>query len=293
VFLGLLLVLPLKLVTHVPSDQKLSQGRVKRENRPNRQSPLGFERIMLRILGPFYRLVIVPLVAFLPASLAYRVACLQGDLRYRLDRSKREEIMRCLESVFGDRLSLPEQTRVTRDFFRLQSCAPVDVTRLAGKGRALTRLVEIRGREHLEAALAAGKGAILCSAHFGSFNCAMSLIGASGFPITVIGRWASNTAIFLPTGTLANDLAVRRLAQSGRRILVQQESHLWNDEGDCAQHLSGLTVIPLASMSAGRASPRSARSLRLVVCAQTNSGPGKPRRAIASGEMPAPMRGTV
>src|SRR6202158_2943020 len=54
-------------------------------------------------------------------------------------------------------------------------------------------------------------------------------------------------AIFLPTGTLANHLAVRRLAQRGRRVLVQQGRHLWNDEGDCAQHLSGLTLVPLAS----------------------------------------------
>jgi threonine aldolase len=53
-------------------------------------------------------------------------------------------------------------------------------------------------------------------------------------------------AIFLPTGTLANHLAVRLLARIGRRILVQQESHLWNDEGDCAQSLSGLTLVPLA-----------------------------------------------
>jgi threonine aldolase len=53
-------------------------------------------------------------------------------------------------------------------------------------------------------------------------------------------------AIFLPTGTLANHLAVRLLTRSGRRVLVQQESHLWNDEGDCAQTLSGLTLVPLA-----------------------------------------------
>ena len=54
-------------------------------------------------------------------------------------------------------------------------------------------------------------------------------------------------AIFLPTGTLANHLAVRLLAEGrGRRVLVQQESHLWNDEGDCATHLSGLTLVPLA-----------------------------------------------
>src|ERR1700693_4419791 len=45
-------------------------------------------------------------------------------------------------------------------------------------------------------------------------------------------------AIFLPTGTLANHLAIRLLARGGRRVLVQAESHLSNDEGDCAQHLS-------------------------------------------------------
>ena len=53
-------------------------------------------------------------------------------------------------------------------------------------------------------------------------------------------------AIFLPTGTLANHLAVRKLAGAGRRVLVQAESHLYNDSGDCTQTLSGLNLIPLA-----------------------------------------------
>lgn len=53
-------------------------------------------------------------------------------------------------------------------------------------------------------------------------------------------------AILLPTGTLANHLAVRKLAGADRRVLVQAESHLYNDSGDCAQILSGLNLIPLA-----------------------------------------------
>ena len=40
--------------------------------------------------------------------------------------------------------------------------------------------------------MADGKGAILCSAHFGSYDCAFSLLGASGFPVTTIGRWQHN-----------------------------------------------------------------------------------------------------
>jgi Threonine aldolase len=54
------------------------------------------------------------------------------------------------------------------------------------------------------------------------------------------------TAVWMPTGTLANHLAVRLLAGSRRRVLVQAESHLFNDSGDCAQTLSGLHLIPLA-----------------------------------------------
>jgi threonine aldolase len=53
-------------------------------------------------------------------------------------------------------------------------------------------------------------------------------------------------ALFMPSGTLANNLALRLLAQRGRRVLVQHESHIYNDTGDCAQELSGLTLIPLA-----------------------------------------------
>lgn len=53
------------------------------------------------------------------------------------------------------------------------------------------------------------------------------------------------SAVFMPTGTLANQIAVRKLAVTGRRVIVQAESHLYNDSGDCAQTLSGLNLIPL------------------------------------------------
>jgi len=52
-------------------------------------------------------------------------------------------------------------------------------------------------------------------------------------------------ALFVPTGTLANLLAVRKLAGTDRRVLVQAESHLFNDSGDGAEILSGLKLLPL------------------------------------------------
>jgi len=53
-------------------------------------------------------------------------------------------------------------------------------------------------------------------------------------------------AVFLPTGTLANHLAVRVQAGTDRRVAVQYESHLYNDSGDCAEVLSNLNLVPMA-----------------------------------------------
>lgn len=55
------------------------------------------------------------------------------------------------------------------------------------------------------------------------------------------------SAMFFPTGTMANHLALRALAGDRRRVLVQRESHTYNDEGDGAAMLSGLNLVPLGS----------------------------------------------
>ena len=54
-------------------------------------------------------------------------------------------------------------------------------------------------------------------------------------------------AVFLPTGTLANHLAIRLLCESrGRRVVTQAESHVANDVGDDSEVLAGLRVLGLA-----------------------------------------------
>lgn len=136
-----------------------------------------------------YRLVIAPLVAFLPAPLAYRIACLRGDWRYRIDAHTRGVTIRNLAEVLGEHVSAQQREQVAVDYFRLRACEIVDLMRLRGSGRALARLMDIRGLEHLERALAAGHGAVLCTTHAGQFAGAYSLIGASGFPVTAVGNW--------------------------------------------------------------------------------------------------------
>ena len=150
------------------------------------------ERLLRGLEGVAYWGALAPALACLPAALGYRIACWRGDWEFRYRHRKRDEVARNLRQLLGDEVSADAAQRLTRDWFRFASCTAIDVMRLRYRARPLRRLVEIRGREHLEAALAGGKGAILCSAHFGSFDSSFSLLGASGFPVTTIGRWQHN-----------------------------------------------------------------------------------------------------
>jgi threonine aldolase len=86
----------------------------------------------------------------------------------------------------------------------------------------------------------------LCTAH----PPAPDLYGLGGL-VEDVETWFARAlgkerALFLPTGTLANQLALRALARDRHRVLVQDASHVYNDTGDASQALSGLTLLPLA-----------------------------------------------
>ncbi len=130
-----------------------------------------------------------PVLGRLPPGLGYRMACWRGDWFFWSQAGKRAEMAHNLRLVLGDEVSPAAAQQITRDWFRLASCEVVDLKRLRHQAEPLRRLVEIRGREHVEAALAAGKGAIICTGHFGSHSSAFSVLHASGFPVTTIGRW--------------------------------------------------------------------------------------------------------
>ena len=59
---------------------------------------------------------------------------------------------------------------------------------------------------------------------------------------TVLGK---ESAIFMPTGTLANHLAIRAMCGGKPRAIAQEQSHLYHDSGDCVTQLSGINLVPL------------------------------------------------
>jgi len=93
------------------------------------------------------------------------------------------------------------------------------------------------------------------------------------------------SAVFMPTGTLANHIAVRKLAGLNKKIIVQAVSHIYNDSGDSAQELSGLNLIPLAE-------ERTTFTLNEVKSAVLRTKNGKVKTGVGVISIESPVRRT-
>jgi lauroyl/myristoyl acyltransferase len=205
-------------------------------------------RLLRSAEGAAYWAAVAPAAARLPAALGYRVACWRGDWEYRSRPGKRAELIRNMYRLSGPGAAPDSAQELARQWFRFASCQAIDVMRLRRRARPLRRLVEIRGREHLDAALAAGRGAILCSAHFGSYDSAFSLLGASGFPVTTIGRWQHNyTAGLSPAERRFWDLVqARRLRRHRHRPNIEPWAGRIAVAAQAAAVLRGNEVLTIA-----------------------------------------------
>lgn len=72
-----------------------------------------------------------------------------------------------------------------------------------------------------------------------------------GGPLTALEKkfqeiTGKEKAIFMPTGTMANQLAIAVLSGENTKVFVQETSHVYRDEADAAQSVFNKRLIPLA-----------------------------------------------
>ena len=90
-------------------------------------------------------------------------------------------------------------------------------------------------------------------------------------------------AVFMPTGTLANHLAIRKHCGVKPRAVVQEQGHVYNDTGDSVASLSGINLIPL-----GKGRPDF--SLDELKEAVERSETGRVANAIGAAVVESPVR---
>ncbi len=62
---------------------------------------------------------------------------------------------------------------------------------------------------------------------------------------TVAALLGKEAALFVPSGTMSNQLCLRTLTRPGEEVIVQEDAHVLHYEGGSAAALSGLQLLPL------------------------------------------------
>lgn len=133
-------------------------------------------------------------VAHLPACVSYSIASVIGDGIYLFWPRVRRNMSKAVAAL----LNKPEKGLVVRNTARrcLRNFAKyvVDTFRYAHPQPAFfENNFKITGKEHLDAALAEGKGIILVSFHLGNLDLGIKALGNAGYPINaIVENWQSN-----------------------------------------------------------------------------------------------------
>jgi len=151
-----------------------------------------------------------------------------ASLWYRLDRRHREITRRNLEFAYGPELSAGEKERLARGVFRHFVFFGWEVLEmlLAPLSR-ISKKVIILGEEHLSAALAQGRGAIVIAAHAGNWEYTVLGYGLQYRPAAVVGRELDH-----PWGRAL----ARYLRQRGGNLMVDKQRGLKDILGQLKQN---------------------------------------------------------
>lgn len=158
-----------------------------------------------------FRTAMVALRA-LPLARAQGIAASAARRIFDLGGKRVAYVLANLRIAYPD-LSEPERREIGRESYVQFAWSLIDVARGAHWGAAeLIERVEIEGRQHLDAALARGRGVIGLTLHQGSFEVAIRVAPALGFPVTVIGRPLTNRL-------LRRDMHAQRTSTGAELIL--------------------------------------------------------------------------
>jgi KDO2-lipid IV(A) lauroyltransferase len=130
----------------------------------------------------------VKAILFLANLIPYRMALRLGDiigfLAFSVIRIRREVTLSNLKNSFGNQYSEREYIRIGSRAYRNISKSMIEYGLFPSlKKKNLDNLVSIEGAEHFQQIKAAGKGAVLVTGHFGSWELMGAYISHIGFSI--------------------------------------------------------------------------------------------------------------
>jgi lauroyl/myristoyl acyltransferase len=130
-------------------------------------------------------------ISFLPLTLVAIIGRTGGRILHLLSREKQRVMMDEFRRILPGK-SVKELRVIVRDSFINYSCSELEVLLYPSMNKEfIDRVVTIEGKEHLDAALAGGRGVLLFQAHFGAFQMTMPAIGYNGYTMNQISASAA------------------------------------------------------------------------------------------------------
>lgn len=128
-----------------------------------------------------------------PIARVQRLGDLFGWLVFMTVRSRQRMAERSLRQVFGDRLTAAERKRIRYFCTRNLAKTMLELFRLPTMSdEEFDRLVSVEGIEHLDRAVAMGRGVIAVSAHYGNWEMVPGVMRRHGYPVSVVARTAND-----------------------------------------------------------------------------------------------------
>jgi KDO2-lipid IV(A) lauroyltransferase len=249
------------------------------------------------------------LVASLPLKLGYALGALATELHYQLFPSRRHAALANL-AVLMPRATRRERARVARHMMRNYNYMMFEFLRLPHMSRReLIDSVEVVGREHLEQAVARGRGVIIASSHIGNWELAAVVLAHQGYTLHAVAGVQLSRWLTPAVRESKSELAIHTVShEDGFRKLIRALEH--NDlvalmvDGDLYQH--GQTVEFFGRETRWPAGPGvlSQRTGALIICGYCERrGPGRfriviepaldPTRFGTTGELNAAVASTI
>jgi KDO2-lipid IV(A) lauroyltransferase len=124
-----------------------------------------------------------------------------GWLTPRLTPHRLYRVYRDISLAFGDQLTGRERLALAMEAYHHLGISLIEFLRLPDMSHdEIRNLVQLDGAEHLDAALAAGRGAVLLTGHIGNWEMGGTALAVLGYPMTAIARPQENptlNALFL------------------------------------------------------------------------------------------------
>jgi KDO2-lipid IV(A) lauroyltransferase len=194
----------------------------------------------------------------LPLPVSYRLAALGAPLVFFTWAAKRRNAVANVVQMLGPGHLPAAAEGLALAAFRNYGRYLVDMLRLSSAEIArVERQLTVRGVEHLDAALARGKGLIFVGGHLGNSDLAVAVLAGRGYPITIIAetlqppRWnalVQRTRHAVGVQTIPPESGVRGLLDVLRRnevlgILIDRPTHD-ETEGVAVRFFDAWTRVP-------------------------------------------------